>query len=234
MKAIIMEIKRDHCIVATEDGRFLRRNIAAGTYEIGDELIIEEALEETYQYGRPKRSRIMGVFTAVAVIAVLVIGTVFLVRYFRQYNAPVAASMVAQEDMVEKAIEEEVFAAEAAPAEGREEPAMAEAVDEASLNTMFERTYPIIEGTGSEEYIRELVFGFNITENRELQVMLENIGTAYVFNGKIDLIILYGDGSRVRMITMEISNFNPGETREELFPLESGEAEFPIVVSESR
>ncbi len=233
MKAIIMEISRDHCIVATEDGRFMRQDIAAGTYEIGDELIVGEEHQEAFQYGRPKRNRIMGVIAAAAMVAVLVTGTALLVRYFRQYNIP-ASAVVAQADMAEKATEDEVFAAEAAPAEGREEPAMAEDVDGAPANIMFEGTYPLIEGMSAQEYIRELVFSFTITENRELQVMLENIGTAYIFNGKVDLTLLYEDGSRARMITKEISGFNPGEAWEEVFPLESSETDLMLTVSENQ
>ena len=64
--------------------------------------------------------------------------------------------------------------------------------------------------------------------------MLENIGTSYIFNGKIDFAILYEDGSRARMITTEISGFNPGEAREEVFPLEPGEAELMVTVSENQ
>jgi hypothetical protein len=41
MKASVLEIHKDHCIVITEDGRFIRRDMPAGVYEIGDEIVIE-------------------------------------------------------------------------------------------------------------------------------------------------------------------------------------------------
>ncbi len=43
MKALVAEIHKDHCIVITEDGRFIRQDMPAGAYEIGDEIIIDTA-----------------------------------------------------------------------------------------------------------------------------------------------------------------------------------------------
>ncbi len=239
MRATVMEIHKDYAIVATGDGRFLRQDTPAGTYEIGDEITIES----TYEY-RPKRSWIRGVVAAAAVVVVLVTGSVLLVRYFREYGTSTGAVMVAQEDMVEKAVEEkaareeiadaeeEVLAAEAAPVEGREEPALAQ-MDEAAANIMFENIYPLEEGRAFEEIIRELVFSFNITGDGQLQTRLENIGTAYIFSGKVDLTMLYADGTRARMITMEISGFGPGKAREETFKLEPKEVEVILTVTEN-
>ncbi len=235
MRATVMEIHKDYAIVATGDGRFLRQDTPAGTYEIGDEITIESA----YAY-RPKRSWIRGVVAAAAVVVVLVTGSVLLVRYFREYGTSTGAVMVAQEDMaVEKAAgeeiadaEEEVLAAEAAPVEGREEPALAQ-MDEAAANIMFENIYPLEEGRAFEEIIRELVFSFNITGEGQLQTRLENIGTAYIFSGRVDLTMLYADGTRARMITMEISGFGPGKAREETFKLEPKEVEVILTVTEN-
>ena len=232
MRSVIMEINKDYCIVATEDGQFLRQVIPAGTYEIGDELIIEEAYEQNYALG-PRRSWIKGIVAAAAVIVILTTGSVLLVRYFRQYTMATDTAMVAQEDMVEKAVEEkEVFAAEAAPAEGLEEPALAEEIDGAPTNIIFEGVYPLIEGTTAEEHIRKLIFSFTVTENRELQVKLENISSEYIFNGRVDLILLYEDGTRARMIPLEMLALSPGEATEEVFLLESGEEEAMVMVSE--
>jgi hypothetical protein len=43
MKASVVEIYKDYCIVLTRDGRFIRQDVPAGAYEIGDEIIIEAA-----------------------------------------------------------------------------------------------------------------------------------------------------------------------------------------------
>ncbi len=228
MKAVVMEIHKDYSIVATEDGQFLRQDIPAGTYEIGDEITIESVIAY-----RQKRSWIRGAVAAAAVAVVLVTGSIYLIRYFRPYSMTTEAVMVAQEDKAEKAIEEEMLAveAEAAPAEGREEPALAE-MDEAAANIMFEGIYPLEEDAAFEEIIRELVFSFTVTSERELMIKLENIGSAYIFSGKVDLTMLYEDGSRARMITTEISGFGPGEAREEAFILEPGEVEVMLTITE--
>ena len=43
MKASVVEIYKDYCIVLTRDGRFIRQEMPAGAYEIGDEIVIEAA-----------------------------------------------------------------------------------------------------------------------------------------------------------------------------------------------
>ena len=41
MKASIVEIHKNYCIVFTADGRFIRQDIPAGAYEIGDKIIVD-------------------------------------------------------------------------------------------------------------------------------------------------------------------------------------------------
>jgi hypothetical protein len=43
MKASVVEIHKDYCIVLTRDARFIRQVMPAGAYEIGDEIVIEAA-----------------------------------------------------------------------------------------------------------------------------------------------------------------------------------------------
>jgi hypothetical protein len=43
MKASVVDIHKDYCIVITQDGRFIRQDTPAGSYEIGDEIVIETA-----------------------------------------------------------------------------------------------------------------------------------------------------------------------------------------------
>ena len=43
MKASVVEIHKNYCIVFTADGRFIRQDIPAGAYEVGDEIIVDAA-----------------------------------------------------------------------------------------------------------------------------------------------------------------------------------------------
>jgi len=43
MKALVAEIHKDHIIVITRDGRFVRQDVPAGVYEIGDEIVVDDA-----------------------------------------------------------------------------------------------------------------------------------------------------------------------------------------------
>ncbi len=43
MKASIVEIHKKYCIILTADGQFVRQDVPAGAYEIGDEIIIDAA-----------------------------------------------------------------------------------------------------------------------------------------------------------------------------------------------
>jgi len=43
MKASVVEIHKNYCIVITRDGRFVRQDMNAGVHEIGDEIVIDDA-----------------------------------------------------------------------------------------------------------------------------------------------------------------------------------------------
>lgn len=232
MKAVVMEIHKDYCIVMTEDGQFLRQEIPAGRLEIGDEIVIEKE----YYYER-RASWVKSFAIAASVVVVVAIGSVFGVRYLKQYYPAGDIAMVAEEKAVaEEATREEVLMEEEAlpTEEGTEEPALAmEAEQEETIIYKSKSVYPLEEGTTVREHIKDIIFSYKVSGERNLLVRLENGSSTNVFNGTFTLITLLSDGSVARKITILLEGFEPGEIHEESFPLEAGEAEFRLEVTES-
>ena len=225
MKAVVMEIYKDYCIVMTKDGQFLRHKISVGRLEIGDEIVIERH----YSY-EPKVSLIARFAVAAAVMVVLALGAVLGVRYISQYHAARDTAMVAEEAATEKAIVEEALPVE----EGAEEPALAmEAEQEETIIYKSESVYSLEEGTTFEEYIEDIIFSYKVSGERNLSVRLENRSSTDSFNGTFNLIMLLSDGSVARTKTISLEDFEPGDIHEESFPLEAGETDFGLEVTES-
>lgn len=225
MKAVVMEIYKDYCIVMTEDGQFLRHKIPVGRLEIGDEIVIERQ----YSY-EPKVSWVVRFAVATAVIVVVAVGSVLSVRYISQYHAARGTAMVAEEAVEEKAVVEEALPVE----EGAEEPALAmEAEQEETIIYKSESVHSLEEGTTVEEYIEDIIFSYKVSGERNLSVRLENSSSIGSFNGTFNLVMLLSDGSVARTITIPLEDFEPGDIHEESFPLEAGETDFGLEVTES-
>jgi len=232
MKAVVMEIHKDYCIVMTEDGQFLRQEIPAGRLEIGDEIVIEKE----YYYER-RASWVKSFAIAASVVVVVAIGSVFGVRYLKQYYPAGDIAMVAEEKAVaEEATREEVLIEEETLPieEGTEEPALAmEAEQEETIIYESKSVYSLEEGTTVEEHIEDIIFSYKVSGERNLLVKLENSSSTYSFNAAFNLIMLLSDGSVARTITILLEGFEPADIHEESFPLEAGEAEFRLEVTES-
>lgn len=232
MKSVVMEIHKDYFIVMTEDGQFLRQEIPAGGLEIGDEIVIEKA----YYYER-RASWVKSFAIAASVVVVVAVGSVFGVRYLKQYYPAGDIAMVAEEKAVaEEATREEVLMEEEAlpTEEGTEESALAmEAEQEETIIYESKSVYSLEEGTTVEEHIGDIIFSYKVSGERNLLIRLENISSTYSFNGAFNLIMLLSDGSVARTITILLEGFETGEIHEESFPLEAGEAEFRLEVTES-
>lgn len=74
MKASVVEIHKDYCIVFTADGRFIRKDMPAGAYEIGDEIIVDTtALSNGFE--KPLRKP-FGIFAKLAAgfAAIVILG----------------------------------------------------------------------------------------------------------------------------------------------------------------
>ena len=225
MKAVVMEIYKDYCIVMTEDGQFLRHKIPVGRLEIGDEIVIERQ----YSY-EPKVSWVARFAVAAAVIVVVAVGSVLSVKYISQYHAARGTAMVAEEAVEEKAVVEEALPVE----EGAEEPALAmEAEQEETIIYKSESVHSLEEGTTVEEYIEDIIFSYKVSGERNLSVRLENSSSTGSFNGSFNLVMLLSDGSVARTITIPLEDFEPGDIHEESFPLEAGETDFGLEVTES-
>jgi len=225
MKAVVMEIYKDYCIVMTKDGQFLRNKISVGRLEIGDEIVIERH----YSY-EPKVSLVARFAIAAAVMVVLALGAVLGVRYISQYHAARGTVMVAEEVVEEKAIVEEALPVE----EGAEEPALAmEAEQEETIIYESESVYSLEEEGMIEEYIEEIIFSCKVLEGKNLSVRLENSSSTGSFNGTFNLIMLLSDGSVARTITIPLEDFKPGDIHKDEFPLEAGETGFKLKVTES-
>jgi len=225
VKAVIMEIHKDYCIVMTEDGQFVKQRVPAGVFEIGDEIIVERQ----YSY-EPKVSRVVRFAIAASVVVVVAVGSVLVVRYLKQYYPAGDIAMVAEE----KAVAEEVTREEVLMEEEAEEPALTmEAEQEETIIYKSESAYPLEEETTVEEHIEDIIFSYKVSGERNLLVRLENISSTYSFNGAFNLIMLLSDGSVARTITILLEGFEPDEIHEESFPLEAGEADFRLEVTES-
>ena len=227
MKAVVMEIYKDYCIVMTKDGQFLRNKIPVGRLEIGDEIVIERH----YSY-EPKVSLVARFAIAAAVMVVLALGAVLGVRYISQYHATRGTAMVAEEVVEEKAIVEEALPVE----EGAEEPALAmEAEQEETIIYESESVYSLEEEGMIEEYIEEIkiMFSYKVIDGTSLWVSLENSSSTGSFNGTFNLVMLLSDGSVARTKTIPLGGLEPGEIHKDEFPLEAGETGFKLKVTES-
>lgn len=227
MKAVVMEIYKDYCIVMTEDGQFLRHKIPVGRLEIGDEIVIERQ----YSY-EPKVSWVVRFAVAAAVIVVVAVGSVLSVRYISQYHTARGTAMVAEEAVEEKAVVGEALPVE----EGAEEPALAmEAEQEETIIYKSEGVQSLEKEGIIEEYIEEIkiMFSYKVTDGTSLWIGLKNGSSTDSFNGTFNLVMLLSDGSVARTITIPLEDFEPGVIHEESFPLEAGETDFMLEVTEN-
>ncbi len=99
MKALIIDIKKEYCILITPDGRFLKKDIPAGDYEIGDEIVIEEKCADAISAGKKLDFGIfVRIATGFAVVAVLTAGIYFSVKYVNTGSSlPVVAAAKAEQ-----------------------------------------------------------------------------------------------------------------------------------------
>ena len=181
MKALIVEIKRKYCIIITPDGRFLKKAMPAGNYEIGDEVLIDETntgakyTGHRFSFGMPAR-----IAAGFAVAAILVTGAYFGARYIGsagsatpmvasappevkdtggvlQQDSPESKAETGGQDFSETQAEKSIALEEGADQQmdnetGSGEKAMAAAASEYPL--LFEATYSLdATGNGANIYI---------------------------------------------------------------------------------
>jgi hypothetical protein len=226
MKAVIMEIYKDYCIVMTRDGQFLKQAIPAGVFEIGDEIVVSEG----YVY-RPKLVKVgwMKSFAVGTMIVVMVaVVSIFGVWYLTQYRPSREIAL-----LTEGANEEELTAQieEEEPEEEVEEES-ALSMEAGQEKTIFDKTYSLEEEAKVEEDINGIIFSYEIIDNVNLRVKLENKSYAPAFNGTFNLVMLFSDGNQSRIETIPLEGFEPGMVRERPFFLKAGETDMRLVVTE--
>jgi hypothetical protein len=217
MKAIIMEIYKNFCIVMTEDGKFLKYKMPAGFAEIGDEVIIEKAPAP-----QPERNWVRGTSIAFAVV-VVVIGAVFSYRYLKQNTMTLSAPAVAAA-RTEEAKDESVN-------ESMKMGVQSEAAEEVPLlekTFLLEKENVLVEQSLGN---LNLLFSYKVLsgEIKNLSIKIKNNDTG-AFSGTFNLEMFLGDGVTSRQVAIELMDFNPGSIREEIVKLEQGETGFKLKV----
>jgi hypothetical protein len=238
VKAVIMEIHKDYCIVMTKDGRFLKRKIPAGVFEIGDEITVD--LEMSFEpVATPRRSMIGRYLATAMVVLVIVVGAVLGERFIRQYYESKGIERVgfeeAAEEAVEEAAEEEAEEPqyeyeEASEAAEDEEEVLAEAGKEG--NVVYRDIYFLDTEDWAQEKIMGIMFSYRVESGAVLQVQIENISNEPAFDGTFELFMLEADKSETRLINIPFRNFVPGDFFEDSFLLQEGEASFRLEVFE--
>jgi len=239
VKAVIMEIHKDYCIVVTEEGRFLRRKIPSGVFEIGDEIMIDQEL--TFEPAKTPRQSMVGRYLATAlVVVVVIVGAVLGIRFIRQYYASEGRGLAEYEAVAEEAAEEVVEEAEEPQYEYEEsaeltkdeaEEALA-AEEEKEGNVVYKDIYFLDVENWVQEKIRGIMFSYKVESGTVLQVQLENISSEPGFDGTFELFMLKADKSETRVIDIPFKNFVPGDFFEDAFMLQEGETSFRLEVFE--
>jgi hypothetical protein len=233
MKAVIIEIHKGYCIVMTKDGQFIKQNIPAGVFEIGDEIVI--AKEYSYE---PKTIRVGWLKSlsiasmAVVVVAVL---SIFGVWYFKQYlplrNAALLTGNTTEETAQAAAAEEEEVSGEAAQEENTEGSGLGMEADQGEA-VSFEKTYSLIKepNVDSENINGVLSFSYEVIDSVSLQVEFKNINSVLSFSGTITLTTLADNGvSRTKIIPLD--SFEPALVKKESIFLKAGETSLRLEVN---
>ena len=225
MKAVIMEIHKDYCIVVTRDGQFLKRKIPPGVFEIGDEILIDQ--EYSFEPAKPAGTNWVKKFVVtISVAVVVVVALVLGVRYMRsflsgdvyRYTGYEREELIVVGEEEEKKEEEEaVMKAEPAEAEPEE-------------TVIYENIYSIEEGTEFEEFIGGIMFSYKVADSDSMKIRIENVNSDPYFNGRFKIIMLLSDGSKSRTKSILLQGFKPGQVRESTVVIKSEEAGFRLQV----
>ncbi|MBC8386716.1 MAG: anti-sigma factor domain-containing protein [Actinobacteria bacterium] len=222
MKATVMEIHKNYCIVMTRDGQFLKHKTAAGSVEIGDEIVISKAVEV-----RLGRLYARG-FAIAAAVVVVVVGGVFSYRYLNKFYPVGGVRELAEAEVEDKEVYQEAEAPaeaevtqdveeEAATVAAEFEESAVDEIDEAG-GLMYEKDFVVEEGIEVEEFIiDDLRFKYRIYESDgEKQILISFINTSasLSFTGSADIILLSGDNI-LKELHIDLVDLGPWEEKEE-------------------
>jgi hypothetical protein len=216
-----MEINKNYCIVMTRDGQFLKHKAAAGSVEIGDEIVISKVPEV-----RLGRLYARG-FAIAAAVVVVVVGGVFSYRYLSKFYPVGGVRELAKAEVEDK----EVYQAEA-PAEvavtqevGEEADMVAAEFEESAVDEineagglMYEKDFVVEEGIEVEEFIiDDLRFKYEIFESdgeKQILISFKNTSGSLSFTGSADIILLSGDNI-LKELHIDLVDLGPWEEKEE-------------------
>ncbi|MBM3700339.1 MAG: anti-sigma factor domain-containing protein [Actinobacteria bacterium] len=122
--ALIVEIYKNYCIVVTGDGQFLKQEISAGTYEIGDSIIVAEKEPDRFE----EKSAIFRILSRVAagfaIVAVIAFGSYFGINFLRTGRSQMTVAL--QDSVLPEAAQAAVeeAAAENEIGQGQETPSI--------------------------------------------------------------------------------------------------------------
>lgn len=213
MKAVIMEICKDYCIVLTTDGQFLKQKIPAGVFEVGDEIKVSK--EYVYNPRKISINWVKNIALAASVAVILIIGSIFSIWYMKYFSATEERDFAAENIVIEEPAGDEA-AAELyrEPEEGTKEESLMSIAEEEKTIT-FEQTYSFDEQPEVEDDIGEIIrFSYKIIDGINLKIKLININSILTFNGTIKLNLLFSDEGRSRTETIVLEGFEPGKLEE--------------------
>ena len=196
MKAIVIEIYENYCIVMTEDGQFLKYKAVAGSVEIGDEVVVNKAHEV-----KAAKFVARGLAIAAAVV-VIVIGGFFSYKYLNKFYPAGGIMEVARAGAEKKEVYRAKALVEEEAIKGAEETAAAvepveSAADEVNeLGLLYEKDFAIEEGIEAKETIGDIYFKYEAFESdgkKKLLISFKNTSESFSFNGNADIILLSGD-----------------------------------------
>jgi len=232
MRAVIIEIYKHYAIAVTPDGRFVRRPVNQGEYEIGDEIMIEAG------HLAPGRDWIKTLAIATAAAIVIGLGSWGIIGVFGRSGAASDGDMIAEARVMEeqKAASDEVVAVV-------EEETMAESIEMESED--YSLKAPEIEGISGgagdidaefdidianigapvETIAGNLLFIYWMADSGDgpaLLLTIEVLDGELSFTGSIDAVIYDGEEMISGEDSFDFDGFKRGDRMQEFIPLENG------------
>ncbi len=247
MRAVVIEIHKNHCIAVTPDGRFVKQSIDQGEFEIGDEIMVEAR----HLARRRDWTRTLAIAAAAAMVIGL--GSWGMFRISGRYKPSSNDGMVAESGIMEeeKAAGDEVMTVATEQETSGEEAGMTDiSEDRADFAAEIERMEGIVTGTGEVDAVialkianigqpAEIVAGNLLLlywakeaeKNMELLFGAEMLDPDLSFTGKIKVSMLFDDGSIAGEDMFSMSKFSGEDKIQEFIAFESGAYDMSIKIN---
>ena len=246
MRAVVIEIYKNHCIAVTPDGRFIKQSIDQGEFEIGDEIMVEA--------GHLARGRDWTRTLAIAAAAAVVIGlgSWGMFRIFEGYSRGGEIAMVAEiREAGEEKANDEAMAVTAEQEIAEEEAVMENISEESEVFTAeIEQVEGIMTGPGEVDAVvgleienigqpAEIIAGNLLLmyrakeaeENMELLFIAEMLDPDLSFTGKIEVSVLFDDGTIAGEDIFSMKQFSRADKIQKFITFESGAYDLSIKIN---